>query len=105
MRVTPTVLLDSWVLQPIEGMTYLGTDFETHAEWQGSIEESAATDFVARKVHTTVLNEVQGTNWNAIKCKERLGSHPVVGRLDMYRTKVLLYRTMVLMARLTKVRR
>ncbi len=29
----------------------------------------------------------------------------VVGRLDMYCTKVLLYRTMVLMARLTKVRR
>ncbi len=28
----------------------------------------------------------------------------VVNRLDMYRTKVLLYRTMVLMARLTKVR-
>ncbi len=28
----------------------------------------------------------------------------VVGRLDMYRTKVLMYRTMVLMARLTKVR-
>jgi hypothetical protein len=30
---------------------------------------------------------------------------PVVGRLDMYRTKVLLYHTMVLMARPTKVRR
>jgi hypothetical protein len=29
----------------------------------------------------------------------------VVGRLDMYRTYVLLYRTMVLMARPTKVRR
>ncbi len=29
----------------------------------------------------------------------------VVGRLDMYCTKVLMYRTMVLMARLTKVRR
>jgi hypothetical protein len=29
---------------------------------------------------------------------------PVVGRLDMYRTKVLLYRTMVLSARPTKVR-
>jgi hypothetical protein len=29
----------------------------------------------------------------------------VVGRLDMYRTKVLLYRTMVLLALLTKVRR
>jgi hypothetical protein len=30
---------------------------------------------------------------------------PVVGRLDMYRTKVLMYHTIVLMARLTKVRR
>jgi hypothetical protein len=30
---------------------------------------------------------------------------PVVGHLDMYRTKVLLYRTMVLLARPTKVRR
>jgi hypothetical protein len=30
---------------------------------------------------------------------------PVVGRLDMYHTKVLLYRTMVLLARPTKVRR
>jgi hypothetical protein len=29
----------------------------------------------------------------------------VVGRLDLYRTKVLLYRTMVLMAHPTKVRR
>jgi hypothetical protein len=29
----------------------------------------------------------------------------VVSRLDMYHTKVLLYRMMVLMARLTKVRR
>jgi hypothetical protein len=28
----------------------------------------------------------------------------VVGRLDMYRTKLLMYRTMVFMARLTKVR-
>ncbi len=29
----------------------------------------------------------------------------VIGHLEMYRTKVLLYRTMVLMACLTKVRR
>jgi hypothetical protein len=29
---------------------------------------------------------------------------PVVGRLDMYHTKVLMYHTMVLMACLTKVR-
>ena len=67
MRVTPTVLLDSWVLQPIEGMMSLGTDFETHAKWQGSVEEPAAKDFVARKVHTIEGNEVQGTIWNVIK--------------------------------------
>ncbi len=57
-------------------MTSLGTDFETHAKWQGSIEEPAAKDFVARKVRTIKLNEVQGTHWNANKCKERLGNHP-----------------------------
>jgi hypothetical protein len=57
-------------------MTSLGTDFKTHAKWQGSVEEPAAKDFVARKVCTIELNEVQGTNWNANKCKERLGSCP-----------------------------
>ncbi len=76
MHVTPTALLGSWVLQPIEGMTSLGTDFKTHAKWQGSVEEPTAKDFVARKVCTIKLNEVQGTSWNAIKCEERLGSHP-----------------------------
>jgi hypothetical protein len=49
----------------------LETDFETHAKWQ-----AAAKDFVARKVHTIAWNKVQGTIWNAIKCKERLGSRP-----------------------------
>jgi hypothetical protein len=57
-------------------MMSLGTDFETHAKWQGSIEEPAAKDFVARKVHTIEWNEVQGTCWNVIKCEERLRSHP-----------------------------
>jgi hypothetical protein len=57
-------------------MTSLGTDFKTHAKWQGSIEESAAKDFIARKVCTIKLNKVQGKNGNAIKCKERLGSRP-----------------------------
>jgi hypothetical protein len=57
-------------------MMPLGNDFKKHAKWQGSVEEPAAKDFVARKVHTIELNEVQGTNWNAIKCKECLGSHP-----------------------------
>jgi hypothetical protein len=45
-------------------------------EWQGFVEELAAKDFVGRKVHTIEWNEVQGTIWNMIKCKERLRSHP-----------------------------
>jgi hypothetical protein len=75
-RVTPNALLGSWVLQPIEGMMSLGTDFETHAKWQGFVKEPTAKDFVARKIRTIKLNKVHGTNWNAIKCKERLGSCP-----------------------------
>jgi hypothetical protein len=54
----------------------LGTDFEMHAMWQGYVEEPAAKDFVARKVHTIELNKVQGTHWNANKCQEHLGNHP-----------------------------
>jgi hypothetical protein len=57
-------------------MTYLGTDFEMHAKWQGYVEEPTAKDFVARKVCTIKLNEVHGTDWNAIKCKKRFGSCP-----------------------------
>jgi hypothetical protein len=40
------------------------------------IEESAAKDFVARKVRTIKWNEVQGTIWNVIKCEEPLRSRP-----------------------------
>jgi hypothetical protein len=75
-RVTPSALLGSWVPQPIEGMMFLGTDFEKHAKWQGSVEEPAAKDFVVRKVRTIEWNKVQGTSWNTIKCKERLRSRP-----------------------------
>ena len=75
-RVKPTALLGSWVLHPTEGVTSLGTDFEKRAKWQGSIEEPAAKDFVARKVCTIEWNKVQGTIWNAIKCKEHLRSRP-----------------------------
>jgi hypothetical protein len=57
-------------------MTSLGTDFEKHAKWQGSIEEPASKDFVAKKVHTIEWNKVQGTIYNAIKCKKRLRSCP-----------------------------
>ena len=76
MCVTPTVLLGSWVRQPIENMVSLGTDFEMHAIWQGYIEEPAAKNFVAGKVHTIPSNKVQGTHWNAIKCQECLGICP-----------------------------
>ncbi len=77
-RVTPTALLGSWVLLPIKGMMFLGTDFETCAKLQVSAEEPAAKDFVAREVRNIELTEVQGTNWKANKCKERLGSHSEV---------------------------
>jgi hypothetical protein len=74
MRITPTVLLGSWVLQPIKDMTSLGTDFEMHAKWQGYVEVPIANDFVARKVRTIALSKVQGTHWNRIKCQEHLGN-------------------------------
>jgi hypothetical protein len=57
-------------------MMSFGTDFETHAKWQGYVEETTAKDFVARNVHTIELNKVHGTNWNAIKCEKCFGSHP-----------------------------
>ncbi len=76
MRVTPTALLVTWVLQPIEGVTSFGTDFEKRAIWQESIEEPAAKEFVVKKVRTIEWNEVQGTSWKAITCKERLRNHP-----------------------------
>jgi hypothetical protein len=55
-------------------MMSLGTDFEKRANWQGFVEEPAAKDFLARKVRTVELTKVQGTSWNAIKCKEHLRS-------------------------------
>jgi hypothetical protein len=76
MCITPTALLGSWVLQPIEDVTSLGTDFEMHTKWQGSVEKLAAKDLIARKVHTIESIKVQGTHWNMIKCQERLGNHP-----------------------------
>jgi hypothetical protein len=57
-----------------------------HAKWQGSIEEPAAKDFLARKVRTIKLNKVQGTNWNVIKCEECLGSHPEAGNNQPFST-------------------
>ena len=44
----------------------LGTDFETHAIWQGYIEDPAAKFFVARKARTIALSEVQGTRQSTL---------------------------------------
>jgi hypothetical protein len=63
-------------------MMSLRTDFVTHANWQGYVEETGAKDFVARKAHTIALSKAQGTHWNVIKCKEHLGNFPeaVIGQ-------------------------
>jgi hypothetical protein len=56
--VTSTALLRRWGQQLLKDMTSFGTDFETHAIWQGYVEDPAAKDFVARKVCTIALSEV-----------------------------------------------
>jgi hypothetical protein len=38
-------------------MMYFVTDFETHAIWQGYVEDPAAKDFVARKARTISKQE------------------------------------------------
>jgi hypothetical protein len=48
-RVTSTALLCRWGRQLLKDMMSLGTDFETHAIWQGYVEDPAAKDFVARR--------------------------------------------------------
>ncbi len=47
-------------------MMFLGTDFETHAIWQGYIEDPAAKDFVARKASTITLSKAQGTRQSTL---------------------------------------
>ncbi len=42
-------------------MTSFVTDFETHAIWQGYVEDPAAKDFVARKARTIALSKAQGS--------------------------------------------
>ncbi len=41
-----------------QSVTFLGTDFEKRAIWQGSVEKPAAKKFLARKVRTINWNEV-----------------------------------------------
>jgi hypothetical protein len=44
----------------------LRTDFETHAIWQGYVENPAAKDFVARKARTIALSKAQGTQQSTL---------------------------------------
>jgi hypothetical protein len=56
LHVTSTVLLCHWGQQLLKDMRSLGTDFETHAIWQGYVENPAAKDFVAWKARTIALS-------------------------------------------------
>jgi hypothetical protein len=60
------VLLCHWGQQLLEDMTSLGTDFETHAIWQGYVEDPAAKDFIARKARTIALSKAQGTQQSTL---------------------------------------
>ncbi len=74
-RVTPTALLTRWVLQLIEVWCSLGLTSWNMPYGKGPLR-SPLQNFVARQVCTIKWNEVSGTSWNAIKCKECLRSHP-----------------------------
>jgi hypothetical protein len=56
-RVTSMAVLCRWGQQSLKEITSLGTDFETHAIWQGYVEDPAAKEFVARKAHTIALSD------------------------------------------------
>jgi hypothetical protein len=55
------VLLSRWGQQSLKDMMSLETDFETHAIWQGYVEDPTAKDFEATKAHTIALSKAQGT--------------------------------------------
>ncbi len=66
LRITSTALLCPWGRQLLKDMMSLGTDFETHAIWQGCVEDPAAKDFVARKASTIALSKAQGTQQSTL---------------------------------------
>jgi hypothetical protein len=59
LHISSTALL--WGTYFLKDMMSLGTDFETHAIWQGYVEDPAAMDFIVRKARTIPLRKVQGT--------------------------------------------
>jgi hypothetical protein len=59
-HVTSTALLCCWG-RNCSNMMSLGTDFETHAIWQGYVEDPAAKNFIARKARTIALSKARGS--------------------------------------------
>jgi hypothetical protein len=66
LRVSYMALLSHWGQQLLKDMTSLGTDFETHAIWQGYIEDPATKDFVARKARTIAFSKAQVTQQSSL---------------------------------------
>ncbi len=64
--VSSTALLSHWGRQLLKDMMSLGTDFETHAIWQGYVEDPAAKDFIARKARIIALSKAQGTRQSTL---------------------------------------
>jgi hypothetical protein len=60
-RISSMALLSHWGRLLLKDMTSLGTEFETHAIWQGYVEDPAEKDLVARKARTIALSKAQGT--------------------------------------------
>ncbi len=65
-RVSSMALLCHWGWQSLKDMTSLGTDFETHAIWQGYVEDPAAKDFIARKARSIALSKAQGNQQSTL---------------------------------------
>ncbi len=47
-------------------MTSLEPDLETHAIWEGNVEDPTAKDFLARKARTIALSKVQRTQQSTL---------------------------------------
>jgi hypothetical protein len=46
-------------MKSLKDMTSFGTDFETHAIWQGYVEDPTAKDFVARNARIIALSKAR----------------------------------------------
>ncbi len=74
-------LLCHWGQQSLEDMMSLGTDFETHAIWQGYVEEPTTKDFVARKARTFALSKAQGNQQSTLFTSLEIPSSEVQNKM------------------------